>query len=173
MRKTRLLCEGMGGIQIKRNTPTIFLGSNSINCTLERTYHVSPNLIETYLHAKYNSQGMDGIQINAGAFLEWRKCSVFISGFDVYRIGDGNWAETFINTFAPTLVDGVYTCDIPGTSLGANELSGAETYLIKCNMYRHHKRYYKQAYINHLGCFDNINRLRRDMHYLSSTKGDE
>lgn len=125
------------------------------------------------LHAKFNSSAMQGLSIEASLYSLYRKASVYVSEFKVYRVSNLNFTKTLINTFTPTLSGQDWAITLTQSQLGSNELSGAETYFIEAKGQRRAKKLRAQVYVNHLGCWDSINRLRQALEYAQITKLDE
>ena len=168
MRRASILSENGSVVSINRSLPAISLGSNSYNSLAIRSWHDS-NPKDFILHGKFNSQSMSGLQIIA--YINRSLC--FIEKFFIYRIADGSWAETLVCVKSPIQNGNKFTADVLPADLGANELSGAETYAVRCIFMLGRKRVPKTVYFNHLGCFDNINLIRREIYYSESVKGDE
>lgn len=160
------LDNGYGYIRHQSNQPVIHL---------MKDYHsIETQGIRVNLHAKFNSSGMDGFSINAFLEKNSKKISSYVGSFDVYRISDSSWSETLIGTLpASEMSPGFFSANANSVFLGSNELSGAETYLVRCTMVRRNKSYRSSVYFNHLGCFDSINRLRVFCEDLEITKADE
>ena len=54
-----------------------------------------------------------------------------------------------------------------------NELSGKQVYSVSVEMSRKRFKFRKKIYVNHLGCFDSIIRLRQSVEHLEIEKVDE
>jgi hypothetical protein len=170
MRKVRHLQNVKYISNVGGHSRTLSTISGQSNIILEKINR-RPERIEFILFAKFNSATLNGLQI-VGYLTDNREIDSVIDEFKIYRISDGSWAETFVAS-VPAIKDGVKnigTC--LQSSLGLNELSGAETYLIKTTARRRNRIYIKQVYINHLGCFDSIVRLRQEASFLNLSKAD-
>jgi hypothetical protein len=138
--------------------------SGNYNCTLEKVSPQREKKFEPILFAKFNSQTLKGFQIIAYIQNNFKTVSSVIESLKVYRIDDGSWTETLIGSLSATeYTPGLFTANASLSFLGNNELSGAETYLIRAIFKRRNKKFYKNVYVNHLGCFDNILRARQQI----------
>lgn len=148
--------------------------SNQSNVMLERTWHQGSLLQkEVMLHAKFNSSAMEGIQF----FAELRRGdNVLQSNLDHFvlsSVNTANWSETFVANIIPNSVNGVHTGVIDQATLLTNELSGKQVYAISVELSRKRLKFRKKIYVNHLGCFDSIVRLRHSVEHLEIEKVDE
>lgn len=175
MRRVRHLDTSDYLVTIKQKTAQILTMSNCHNVILERTWHrQSIDDLSLRVHAKFNADTMDGLQIMAGVYRGSKLKSSSVTGVSVYRVAIDTWAETFIATNAPTEEShGVFSLNINQAALGANELSGLETYAIVVTAIRGRRKFTEKIWVNHLGSFDSINRLQKEVNYLHSTKLDE
>lgn len=172
MRRASVLTENGSVVLINKSVNGIRLGSNSGNSLLQRTWHESKP-IETILHAKFNSQDLSGFHIIGYCRQGERPAASHVQKFEIFRVADSGWIETHVIDKIPSLVNGRFEASVSPLDLGINELSGAETYAIKCIFIRGRKKISKKIYVNHLGCFDNIQLIRREIYYSEGVKGDE
>jgi hypothetical protein len=141
---------------------------------LKRNWHEDRNPeYALRLHAKFNSDLMNGIQIQSYLDRNGKIASCIISQFRVYRVNEASWTETLIGAFTPLVSGSKFFYYLDQTTLGANELSGRETYSIECTAMRRRKKFRNKIWFNHLGCFDSINRLRQGFEELRILKLDE
>lgn len=146
----------------------------SNNCYLDRTWDNGPRPdYKLNLHAKFNASAMDGLVIEARLMSTYRQAAVAVTSFVLYRVSNLNYSKTLINTFTPTLSGQSWVYTVTQSQLGLNELSGAETYYIEAFGQRRLRKFRASIYVNHLGCFDSLNRLRQRVEYLQITKLDE
>lgn len=146
----------------------------SNNCYLDRTWDNGPRPdYKLNLHAKFNSSAMQGLVIEARLLSTYRQAQVAVTSFTVYRVSNLDYSKTLINTFTPTASGLSWVYTITQAQLGSNELSGAETYYIEATARRRLRQFKASIYVNHLGCFDSLNRLRQRVEYLQITKLDE
>ena len=124
------------------------------------------------LATKFNTVDFDGIHIVAELSRESQALQIGSGTFDIYSISlDGTWTETFLSTFSGSVVGSRITAVVPQSALP--ELDGEVTLAIKCSINRQKDIYVKKIYVNHLGTYDSIVRLRQDVEFLDITKVDE
>jgi hypothetical protein len=145
------------------------------NVVLERTWHKqSRPQFEINAHVKFNTDLMKGIQVVAQ--LEDRG-DVRASAnplFKLYRVAENSWAETFIDDFVPVeFSHGVWSRGIDQSDIDPNELSGREVYVVEVYLSRKRRTYKKKFWVNHLGAFDSIWRLKRAAEQHEILKLDE
>jgi hypothetical protein len=126
--------------------------------------------------AKFAQDDFDGIHIKA--YIE--KDSIVMQGanyqFSVYLVSPtNNWAETFVITKPGSfLPDGSSTCYVLQSEFPSSvDLDGELTLAVVVTCKRQGRNYRKKIYVNHLGVYDSIVRLRNDVEYLDITKLDE
>lgn len=174
MRRVRHLdsCDYL--IHLGQKTPQIITSSNQSNVLLERTWHRQSR--EDYrldLHAKFNSDTMNGIQMKAELLKGSRLSAMNIVSAKLFRVSEASWVETLVASPTLTLGLGFFTGTVNQATLLANELSGMEVYAFEVEAIRHRRTFKKKVYFNHLGCFDSLKRLQKEVNYLQSTKLDE
>ena len=132
--------------------------------------------LSTKIAAKFNENTFNNIQVIA--YL--RNVQNFgISGasgcvFRIYRIGAPDWTETLIATIPGVLQSNNYFYINPNlTSLAPIDFDGGESIMIEATITRFTEGYTDRIYVNHLGVYDSIVRLRNDVEFLDITKQDE
>jgi hypothetical protein len=124
------------------------------------------------LAAKFDTIDFDGIHLVAELSRGPQALQIGSGTFDIYSISlDGTWSETFLSTVSGSVVDSRITAVVPQSALP--ELDGEVTLCIKCSINRQSDTYTKKIYVNHLGTYDSIVRLRQDVEFLDITKVDE
>lgn len=136
--------------------------SNQSNCYLERTWD-QKRRVEPFIFASFDSSAMQGIKVIATLRRGLQDAASVVENVALYRVADGSWLETFVFQKAPTMNGLSWSCSFSQSDLGANELSGAETYSVVVSFRRRREIYRAKCYFNHLGCFDSINRLRQEI----------
>lgn len=136
-----------------------------------------PPTYSAQVWAKFDSVDFDGIHL-MGYIVKNDKDVIHAANctFKVYNVDLSNtWAETLLYTTAGTQqANGSFIADITQANLGvATEIDGERTLAIEIELYRFRKRYKKKVYVNHLGVYDSIVRLRQDVEFLDITKLDE
>lgn len=148
--------------------------SNQSNVMLERTWHQNSHLPnEVTLHAKFNASLMDGIQFIAELKKGSKTIQSALAHFVLSVVNPANWTETFISNVVASNSNGTHTATINQATLGLNELSGKQVYSVSVEIVRKRFKYRKKIYINHLGCFDSLIRLRQNIELLQIEKLDE
>lgn len=125
--------------------------------------------------AKFNENSFNNIQI--AAYLFDQKNGTIANAadctFKIYRITDPNWTETLITTVSSTQLANSYFYANPVLSdLAPIDFQGGESIMIEATAYRSGIVYRDRIYLNHLGIYDNVLRLRRDVEFLDITKKD-
>lgn len=94
--------------------------------------------------------------------------------FKFYRISGTDWTETLILTQSGLQLSNNYFYLHPDTStLSPIDFYGADNLMVEATIIRSGITYRDRIYLNHLGVFDNITRLRNEVDFLSLTKKDE
>lgn len=141
---------------------------------LERTWHERRRKIpRTIIHARFNANTMNGLQLLAYLSKDNHPLQSVIAGGDLYRVNLDDWSTTLIMplTFS-TAANGQHTALVTQAQLGANELTGMECYMVEARLLRVRRHYGARVWLNHLGCFDSINELRRTNERLEILKVD-
>jgi hypothetical protein len=128
------------------------------------------------LAAKFNEDTFDNIQI--AAYLYDPKTNSIANAtscqFDIYSVSPPNWTETFLSSVSGTqLPNSYYYANPTLASLGSLDFFGGDTLMIQATIVRLGITYRERIYVNHLGIFDNVSRLRGDVEFLEVTKKDE
>jgi hypothetical protein len=124
------------------------------------------------LAAKFDTVDFDGIHIVAELSRESQALQIGSGTFDIYHISlDGTWTETFLSTVSGSVEGSRVTAAVPQSALP--ELDGEVTLAVKCSVRRQSDTYTNKIYVNHLGTYDSIVRLRQDVEFLDITKVDE
>jgi len=162
-------------VLIGQKTNQIITLSNQSNVLLERTWHRSNRLpYEVFIHAKFNTSAMNGMQIMAELKRGETRLQSSIVNFVLSSVNESGWTETFIaNVAATNSGDGLFTGYINQATLGLNELSGREVYSVYVEVIRKRLKLKKKIFINHLGCYDSLIRLRQNIEHLEIEKVDE
>jgi len=93
---------------------------------------------------------------------------------NVYKVTNPNWSESIIYTASvPILPNQHFYVDVPLASLAGVDFEGGDVLLIESTIVRLGVTYRDRQYVNHLGVYDSILRLRQDIEFLDITKLDE
>jgi len=151
-------------------------GCDYISVLLSQKYRSSsPFDIKANVWAKFNTQTFDGIQLVAWlSDQEFNDKSSASCTFNIYYISaDNNWDATIIATVSGTANGQKWTATCDQSTLGpANELSGERTLLVESVLNRLSKTYKNRSYVNHLGIYDSLIRLKNDLEFVKVTKMD-
>lgn len=173
MRRVHYLHFNEDVVRVKNKNSQIVVYSDDF-ILLERTWHNKNTEMFLDLHAKFDTNSMNGFQVSAQLIRNNKTLSSSISNVSVYIVNESNWNKTFISNISLSEIsNGFYSGSINQASLGLNELSGREVYYLECECTRQRRKFKSHKYFNHLGCYDNIIRLRRDTERLESLKVDE
>jgi hypothetical protein len=126
--------------------------------------------------AKFAQIDFDGIHIRAYVEKENDILQSANYSFSVYTVAtDSNWQETFVvSKVGLPLADGSFKCHVLSSQFPSTvDLDGELTLAIMVTCNRQNKKYRKKIYVNHLGVYDSIVRLRNDVEFLDLTKLDE
>lgn len=139
-------------------------------------YYRKPPTYAANVWAKFASDDLNGIHLmgylqkNNDDIIHAANCT-----FKIYEISTtSTWAETLRATVSGVAQpDGKFTADIPQATLNPTELDGEITLAIEMTLKRFNRTYKKKIYVNHLGVYDSIIRLRQAVDFLFITKKDE
>lgn len=125
--------------------------------------------------AKFNALTIDGVQLVAYLHRGENIASSSNCTFRIYSIStNNNWTETLLYTTPGSLVGGKFVAVATQANLGVGvSLDSEITLAIETDLFRLGNKYKSKIYINHLGVYDSILRLRADVDFLDITKLDE
>lgn len=151
-------------------------GCDYVSILLSQKYRpTSPFDIKANVWAKFNTQTFDGIQLVAWlSDPSFEETSSSSCTFNIYYVSAANnWAATMIATLPGTASGQKWTATCDQATLGsANELSGERTLLVESVLTRFTDTYKTRAYVNHLGIYDSLIRLKNDLEFVKVTKMD-
>lgn len=97
--------------------------------------------------------------------------------FKIYKVSDitnPKWNDDLITTISGTLQsNSYYFSDINVTALTGTNLDGDTTLMIEGVAVRLGVTYRDRIYVNHLGIYSSVVKLRNDIEFLDATKQDE
>lgn len=94
--------------------------------------------------------------------------------FKFYRIVTPDWSESLVTTLSGTkLITNYFYLNPLLSVLSPIDFFGGDTLMIEATIIRLGVTYRDRVYINHLGIYDNVSRLRQDVEFLDVTKLDE
>jgi len=136
---------------------------------------LSNSVLILKLTAKFNEQSFDNIQI-IGYLYDTFNASVASAGtgmFKIYRVQAPDWTEVLISTVSGTqLANNYFYNNVLLSSLAPTDFDGGESIMIEGSLTRLGVTYRDRVYLNHLGVYDNITRLRADVEFLDISKKD-
>jgi hypothetical protein len=165
-------------LKLKTGRKLVISPNSSYNSILFTKKHraFDPNSVSAKVWAKFNGQTFDGIHVVASLFTKQdRRLSSGSCTFNIYYVdANQNWGESLILSSSGTLVNGRWILAPTQAMLGgSNELDGERTLRIEAILTRVDKEYKSSVYVNHLGIFDSLFRLKEEVEFLSVTKKDE
>lgn len=93
--------------------------------------------------------------------------------FGVYQVSTNSWNETLLTILSGTQLPNNYFLVNPTlSSFPTVNFDGGDTIMIEMTINRLGVIYRDRLYVNHLGIYDNITRLRQDVEFLDITKQD-
>lgn len=93
--------------------------------------------------------------------------------FKIYSITTPDWTETLLSTVSGTQLTNNYFYINPlNVSLFPVDFFGGDSIMIEATIVRLGETYRDRIYVNHLGIYDNVTRLRKDVDFLNITKQD-
>jgi hypothetical protein len=96
------------------------------------------------------------------------------ASFKIYLVSEPNWQETLLTTVNGALIGSNYFfSEITLLTLTGANLDGDSTLMIEATVVRGTRTFTDRIYVNHLGSYDSIVRLRGDVEFLDLTKLDE
>jgi hypothetical protein len=125
--------------------------------------------------ARFNDTTFNNIQLT-GYLYEPQNAAIANAAdcsFKVYTVSTPDWTETLLTTLSGVqLVNNYFYVNPTTASLGL-DFQGGDTIMIEATITRLGVVYRDRVYINHLGIYDNVVRLRQDVEWLDISKLDE
>ncbi len=152
--------------------------NNSYNSILLRNTHrpFDPNLYDLELWGKFDTNDFDGIHIHGALMRGSETRSLGSCAFDIHKVAiDSTWNETLLYQGAGSVLsDGSFGLSVTQSNLGSsNIMDGELTLAIYATAVRGTRTYKKKIYLNHLGTYDSIIRLRNKVKFLEIIKKDD
>ena len=160
-------------LKVCTKNPLIVNPSNNYNNIVFTKKHKSCDLNkneEVLLWAKFNSNTFDGIFLNCTLFKNNKTKQVSNVTFKISSVDiAGTWAESQL--LQSNSLNGKLS--VTANDLLPVDLDGEITLAIEASFNIRNKKYSKKIYVNHLGIYENVFRLRQDVEFLDITKEDE
>lgn len=137
---------------------------------------LSTSNLQIKITGQLNTDTLNGIKLIAYLY-ESQNGTISSLGtctFHVYKIVSPQWQDQFINSFSGSILPNSYMYkELTEADLGNIGLDGETTLMIEAVGTRLNQVYRNRIYLNHLGIYDNVLRLRQDVEFLEVTKLDE
>ena len=128
--------------------------------------------------AKFDEENLNSIKLTAYLY-DKRNASISNAAgasIKIYKVNttDTDWNEVLLDTLNPTQLPNNYYFSNVLTSLYPTvDFEGGDTIMLETTLTRLGITYRDRIYVNHLGVYDSIVRLRGDVEFLDLTKLDE
>lgn len=129
---------------------------------------------EVKLAARFNDSTFSNIQITSYLYDKNNSSTSSASSclLRVYKVDVPDWTETFVTDLSTTLQPNSYFYANPTIASLGLSFQGGDTLMIEAIITRLGINYRERIYVNHLGIYDNVTRLRQDVEFLEVTKKD-
>lgn len=146
--------------------------TNIVPLTRNRTKLKS--LVEPRLWVKFDSDTFDGIHILGFLADRENEISSTNCNFVINSVSnDGVWAESLVASGAGIPNGTRFTLSVPSSSFGSLSLDSETTLSVTMTIERQGLQYKKKIFVNHLGVYESVFKLRQDVEFLDITKVDE
>jgi hypothetical protein len=137
---------------------------------------LSNSALEIKIAARYDDNTFNNIKVVAYLY-ETQNAAVGNAAscqFKIFKVNLPDWTETLEDTLTGTQLSNNYFYINPTLSSLSNvNFDGGDTIMIEATITRLGITYRDRLYVNHLGIYDNVTRLRQDVEFLDATKLDE
>lgn len=137
---------------------------------------LSNSSLQIKIAAQFNTDSFDGIKLIA-YLCEAQTGTVSSLGtctFNIYKVTSPNWEDEFISSFSGTVLPNSYMYkELSEIDLNGLQLDGETTLMIEVTGVRLGSVYRNRIYVNHLGVYDSIIRIKQDVEWLDISKLDE
>lgn len=137
---------------------------------------LTPNILVLKNAGQFDTTDLDSVKVAAylyntsnGTIANAASCQ-----FNIYLVSAAGWTETLLGTFSGVQQPNQYFyTDIPVTgALSPASLDGDSSLMIECVMTRLTQTFRDRIYLNHLGSYGSIVRLRSSVDFLDISKQD-
>lgn len=175
----RLLAEDSGESQVLKldsNKRYLMNSSDEWQMLLGPNSELSNSTQILKIAAEFNQSSFDGIRVTSylynpstGGVDSSASCT-----FKVYVVRSPDWQDVPVADFIGTqLPNQYYFRSILASEISSIDLFGGDTVMIEAVVTRLGETYRDRIYVNHLGIYDNVTRLRQDVEWLDISKLDE
>lgn len=159
---------------LKNFLSNVVLANHQLIVPLTRNRKKEDFKIEPSLWVKFDAENFDGIQLigflnKNSEIISSANCTFTINTVSI----DDLWTETIVTTVPGVNVDNRFIVAVPSSSFGFLDLDGEVTLSVEMSIERMGITYKKKIYVNHMGIYDSIFRLKQDVEFLDITKVDE
>jgi len=136
---------------------------------------LSISVLVPKITARFNTDTFSNIQVT-GYLYDSKNASISNAAsctFRVFKVSAPDWTETQIATLNGTLLSNNYYYSNPTIASLGLDFEGGDTIMIEATITRLSETYRDRVYINHLGIYDSVVRLRQDVEWLDISKLDE
>jgi hypothetical protein len=126
------------------------------------------------LAARFNDSTFNNIQLSGYLYDSNKATSASAAScmFKVYKITTPDWTEVHVLDATGTLLTNGYFYSNQLLPAFGVDFQGGDTLMIEATLVRLGVTYRDRIYVNHLGIYDNVTRLRQDVEFLEITKKD-
>lgn len=124
--------------------------------------------------SKFNEETFLDIKITAYLYEQFNGTIANAAScqFKIYKIITPDWTESLITTLTGTQLTNNYYYINPTTASLGLDFQGGDTIMVEATIVRAGVTYRDRVYVNHLGIYDNVFRLRQDVQFLDISKQD-
>jgi len=125
---------------------------------------------------EFNKQTFDTIRLAAYLYNPATGTVSNVSSvmFKIHLVTTPNWTEQLVSTVSGTQIyNNYFFADVNTSTLSPIDFFGGDTIMVEVVANRLTDVYRERIYINHLGIYDNVTRLRQDVEFLDISKVDE
>lgn len=136
---------------------------------------LSTSVLTVKLAAKFDATTFNNINLTAYLY-DATKASPATAAtcvFKVYKVVDPQWSEVELFTSSGTLLTNSHFYANPVLSTFGLDFQGGDTLMVEATLTRLGITYRDRVYVNHLGVYDSVVRLKQDVEWLDISKLDE
>lgn len=126
--------------------------------------------------AKFDDDSFDNLKITAYLY-DQRNANIANAGsceFKIYKVSNPDWTDVLIGTLPGVQLSNSYFYSNPIlSSFPTVDFLGGDSLMIEATIIRSGVTYRDRVYLNHLGVYGSVIRLKQDVEFLELTKLDE
>lgn len=127
------------------------------------------------ISARINTDTFGNIQVT-GYLYDAKNASISNAAacsFRIFKVSAPDWTDVLVTTLAGTQLSNNYYYINPTIASLGIDFEGGDTIMVEATITRLSETYRDRVYINHLGIYDSVVRLRQDVEWLDISKLDE